>query len=78
MARKVNHGTVTHLEVDENNRFKYLLLAFGADIRGFSSMRKVHSIDGTFLKSKYKGVLLLTTAQDGDFYSHPIAWAVAS
>ena len=49
MVKKVNPGTITHLEVDDNNMFKYLFLAFGSCIRGFLCMRKVISIDGTFL-----------------------------
>ena len=41
MLEKVNLGTVTRIEVDGENRFKYLFLAFGATIRGFQYMRKV-------------------------------------
>ena len=62
MLEKVNLGTVTRIEVDGENRFKYLFLAFGATIRGFQYMRKVIGIDGTFLKGPYKGVLLVATA----------------
>ncbi|XP_073304179.1 uncharacterized protein [Primulina huaijiensis] len=39
-------------------------------------MRKVISVDGTFLKYKYRGCLLVATAQDGDFHQFPIAWAI--
>ncbi|XP_073017802.1 uncharacterized protein [Primulina eburnea] len=39
-------------------------------------MRKVISVDGTFLKCKYRGCLLVATAQDGDFHQFPIAWAI--
>ena len=35
MFEKINLGTVTHIEVDRENMFKYLFLAFGAAIRGF-------------------------------------------
>ena len=62
MLEKVNPGTITHIEVDRDNRFKYLFLAFGVAIKGFEFMRKVVGIDGTFLKSQYKGVLLVATA----------------
>ncbi|CAA7049523.1 unnamed protein product [Microthlaspi erraticum] len=74
--RKANPGTFTRLEVDEFDRFKYLFLAFGASIVGFSYMRKVIVVDGTFLSGKYKGTLLLATAQDGNFQIFPIAYAV--
>ena len=61
MLEKVNLGTVTHIEVDWENKFKYLFLDFGAAIRDFQYMRKVIGIDGTFLKGSYKGVLLIFT-----------------
>ena len=41
MVKKINPGSITHLQVDENNTFKYLFLAFGPSIRGLSCMRKV-------------------------------------
>ncbi|XP_073152712.1 uncharacterized protein [Henckelia pumila] len=61
---------------DEQHRFKYVFVVFGACVSGFKFMRKVIAIDGTFLKGKYKGVLLVATAQYGDFYQYPIAWGV--
>ena len=76
MMKKVNPGTITHLELDESNKFKYLFIALGAAIKGFACMRKVISIDGTYLKTKYKGCLLVATAQDGDRHCCPIAWGV--
>lgn len=39
-------------------------------------MRKVIVVDGTFLKGKYKGTLLLATTQDGNFNIFPLAFAV--
>ena len=33
-------------------------------------------IDGTFLKSQYKGVLLVATTQDGNRQCYPIAWGI--
>ncbi|KAL5537762.1 hypothetical protein UlMin_045566 [Ulmus minor] len=76
MLEKVNPGTITHIEVDGDNRFKYPFLAFGVAIKGFEFMRKVVGIDGTFLKSQYKGVLLVAMAQDGNGQCYPIAWAI--
>ncbi|KAL5552409.1 hypothetical protein UlMin_002585 [Ulmus minor] len=66
MLEKLNPGTVTHIEVDGESRFKYLFLAFGVAIRGFCYMRKVVGIDRTFLKGQYWGVLLVAMAQDGN------------
>ena len=78
MVRKMNLGTVTHIEVDESDKFKYVFLAYGACIRGFRCMRKVIAVDGTFLKGKFRGTLLLATAQDGNFQQYPLAWAVVN
>ncbi|XP_048628110.1 uncharacterized protein LOC125597419 [Brassica napus] len=50
MIRMANPGTLTRLEIDANNRFKYLFLAFNASITGFPFMRKVVVVDGTFLQ----------------------------
>ncbi|XP_033146849.1 uncharacterized protein LOC103848898 [Brassica rapa] len=74
--RMANPGTLARLEVDANNRFKYLFLAFSASITGFPFMRKVVVVDGTFLQGKYKGTLLIATSQDGNFQIFPIAFAV--
>ncbi|XP_073133702.1 uncharacterized protein [Henckelia pumila] len=76
MVEKVNVGSFTDLEVDEEKRFKYMFLAYGACITGYKFMRKVVCIDGTFLKGKYDGVLLVATAQDGNHHQFPIAWGV--
>ncbi|XP_010456739.1 PREDICTED: protein FAR1-RELATED SEQUENCE 8-like [Camelina sativa] len=76
MARKKNPGTVVYLELDPVGKFKYVFIAFGHSIRGFSLMRRVIVVDGTFLKENYKGTLLASTAQDGDFHLYPIAFAI--
>ncbi|XP_033129453.1 uncharacterized protein LOC117126142 [Brassica rapa] len=48
-----------------------------ASLRGFyAAIRKVIVVDGTFLKSKYKGVLLVATALDGNSNLYPIAFGV--
>ncbi|XP_013700327.1 uncharacterized protein LOC106404128 [Brassica napus] len=46
-------------------------------IRGFqTAMRQFLVVDGTFLKSKYKGVLLAATALDGNSNLYLVAFAV--
>ncbi|XP_073121198.1 uncharacterized protein [Henckelia pumila] len=76
MVKQVNKYSITDLVTDSTGRFKYMFLAYGACIDGFRRMRKVISVDGTFLKCKYRGCLLVATAQDGDFHQYPIAWAI--
>ena len=76
MLKLKNPGTVTCIEVDGNKKFKFFFMALGVSIRGFACMRRVISLDGTFLKSKCKGTLLVATCQDSNYNSYPIAWGV--
>ena len=76
MVKREDPGSHTKLVVDENDRFKYLFLAFGASISGIPFMRKVVVFYGTFLQGKYKGTLLTAAAQDGNFQIFPIAFVV--
>ncbi|XP_013646000.2 uncharacterized protein LOC106404364 [Brassica napus] len=76
MLQRMNHDTITRLEVDEKNQFKYMFFALGACIEGFKAMRQVIIMDGTHLKGVYKGVLLIATAQDPDHHHYPLAFAV--
>lgn len=65
-----NPGSIMAIETTEAEEgvhcFKYLFLAFGASIQGYIYMRKVVIIDGTYLKGKYSGCLLTTSAHDGN------------
>ncbi|XP_010507266.1 PREDICTED: uncharacterized protein LOC104783862 [Camelina sativa] len=54
MLEKVNHGTRSYVHCNENNKFMYLFIALGASIEGFKVMRKVITMDATFLKNEYK------------------------
>lgn len=74
--KMANPGTITCLEVDDQDRFKYMFLSFGASAKGYEFMRKVVVVDGTFLKGKYPGTLLVATAQDGDSHVYPLAFGI--
>ncbi|KAH0679461.1 hypothetical protein KY284_020546 [Solanum tuberosum] len=76
MLRISNPGSKTALKIDENGRFKYFFVAYGAWILGFAQMRKVIAVDGTFLRSKYGGVLLSAVAQDAENHIFPVAFCV--
>ena len=77
MIKEANPGTHTHYETTEDGRFMYLFMSFGQSVRGFyNAMRRVIVVDGTFLKNKYKGVLLVATAVDGNSNLYPIAFGV--
>ncbi|XP_013689853.2 uncharacterized protein LOC106393727 [Brassica napus] len=73
---ETNPGSLTYQQVDAAGKFKYAFVAFGPSIRGFSLMRKVIAVDGTFLKGKFNGTLLAACAQDGDYHLYPLAFAV--
>ncbi|XP_033129443.1 uncharacterized protein LOC117126136 [Brassica rapa] len=77
MLREANPGTHSSYKTDVDGRFRYLFIAFGQSIRGFNTvMRRVIVVDGTFLKSKFKGVLLVATAIDGNSNLYPIAFGI--
>ena len=76
MLEKVNPDTRTSLLLDKHNRFRYLFIALGASIEGFEYMRKVITVDATFLKTIEGGCLIIATAQDPNLHHYPIAFAV--
>ncbi|XP_024018361.1 uncharacterized protein LOC112090682 [Morus notabilis] len=73
MLKVINPGTVTHLVVERDEKFKYIFIALGASIKGFKAMMKVIAVDGTFLKIEYKGTLIIATAQDDNYHQYPLA-----
>ena len=76
MLKLKNPGTVTCIDVDGNKKFKFFFMAISVAIRGFTFMRRVIDLDGTFLKSTCKEMLLVATCQDGNYNCYPIAWGV--
>ncbi|KAL0696746.1 hypothetical protein Bca4012_063926 [Brassica carinata] len=77
MIKEANPGTHTHYVTNEKGRFMYLFMSFGQSARGFyNAMRRVIVVDGTFLKNKNKGTLLVATAVDGNSNLYPIAFGL--
>ncbi|XP_015160483.1 uncharacterized protein [Solanum tuberosum] len=74
MLEVANPGSKTVLSLDENGSFKYFFVSYAAWITGFQEMRKVIAIDGTFLWSKYEGVLLSAVAHDAENHIFPVAF----
>lgn len=68
MLRTSNPGSKTALKIDENGKFKYFFVAYGACILGFAQMRKVIAVDGTFLRSKYGGGVVCCCTGCGESY----------
>ncbi|KAH0694557.1 hypothetical protein KY285_021654 [Solanum tuberosum] len=76
MLQVANPKSKTTLSLDENGRFKYFFVSYAPWITGFQEMRKVIAVDGTFLRSKYEGVLLSAVAQDVENHIFPVAFCV--
>ncbi|KAA0056076.1 MuDRA-like transposase [Cucumis melo var. makuwa] len=72
-----NPGTIFHMELEDDRLFKYLFMAVGACVRGFlNCIRPVIVMDGTFLKNKYRGQLIVTVCLDGNNQIYPLAFGV--
>ena len=66
-ANRTNPNSVIELDVDESTgRFRRLFVSFFGQINGFQFCRPLLFLDGTFLKGRYKGILLAATAKDGN------------
>ncbi|XP_013607813.1 PREDICTED: uncharacterized protein LOC106314492 [Brassica oleracea var. oleracea] len=77
MMKEANQGSHTFYETNSTGRFRFLFISNGQSIRCFyAGLRKVIVVDGTFLKSKYKAVLLVATALDGNSDLYPISFGV--
>ncbi|XP_060960983.1 uncharacterized protein LOC133031490 [Cannabis sativa] len=70
-----NPGTITDI-ITEDNRFKYCFWSLAACRRGFKFCRPVISIDGTFLKTRFGGTILVAVAYDANNQLFPIAFAI--
>ncbi|XP_008229245.1 PREDICTED: uncharacterized protein LOC103328620 [Prunus mume] len=72
-----NLGMITHIETCNNNHFMYFFMSLGPCIRGFRTViRLVISLDGTFLKDKYRGTLFVATCKDGNNLTYLVAFEV--
>nr|GEX74078.1 hypothetical protein [Tanacetum cinerariifolium] len=68
-----NDGPVTHIETDDEDRFKMVFIAFGVANRSFTyHMRSLIIIDATHLKGTYLGTNLLAAGIDGNNQIIPI------
>ncbi|KAK2652859.1 hypothetical protein Ddye_012715 [Dipteronia dyeriana] len=75
MLDKCNPGTITKIETDRKNLFKYGFMALGACIDGFNTViRQVIVNEETHLKSKTRGVLLVTVCKDDNKMIYPLVF----
>lgn len=65
------------IETDEDDNFLYFFLALRLCIRGFrTAIHPVIIVDGTFLKEKFWGTLIVAVAQDGNGQTFSVAYGV--
>ncbi|KAI3467702.1 hypothetical protein Pfo_024365 [Paulownia fortunei] len=79
--QKWNSGTIVewhHIDTEfaEKKILKYVFCAFKPCIDGFQNCRKVISVDGTHLYTKYKHKLLIAVGIDANQQVLPLAFAV--
>ncbi|KAK2662393.1 hypothetical protein Ddye_000967 [Dipteronia dyeriana] len=71
VLEKKNPGTITDLQCDEYGKFLYFFMSIG----GFRTfMCPVIAVDGTHLKGRFRGIMFVATAQDGNEQVYPIAF----
>ena len=66
------------VECTAENKFRRLFVCHGTCAVGFAYCRPLLGLDGTHLKSKYKGILLAATATDANGQLFPLAYAIVS
>ncbi|PWA72868.1 transposase, MuDR, MULE transposase domain protein [Artemisia annua] len=72
-----NEETVTHIDTDDEGRFKQCFVAFGVAVRSFLNfMRPLLIIYVAHLKGRYLGTNLAAVAMDGNNQIIPIATGV--
>ncbi|XP_019228655.1 PREDICTED: uncharacterized protein LOC109209775 [Nicotiana attenuata] len=75
MLEYANPGSVTrHTEGDGS--FLYAFIAIYASIRGWVYCRPTVVVDGSFLKSTYRGTILTASTQDAEGQILPLAYAI--
>ncbi|XP_038904533.1 uncharacterized protein LOC120090912 [Benincasa hispida] len=73
-----NSGTRFEIELENDVHFKYMFMVLGPCIRGFSSCRPVIIVDGSHLKGKYKGTMLVGISMDSNNQVYPLAYAIVN
>ncbi|KAL7233155.1 hypothetical protein ACSBR1_016901 [Camellia fascicularis] len=62
-----NRGSYINIDYNEqNHRFERIFISFKACIDGFNPCHPLLFLDGTFLKGKFKGNLLMASVKDGN------------
>ncbi|XP_070010848.1 uncharacterized protein [Nicotiana sylvestris] len=76
MLEYANSGSVTRLHTEGDGSFLYAFIAIYASIRGWVYCRPTIVVDGSFLKSTYRGTILTASTQDAEGQILPLAYAI--
>ncbi|XP_019232695.1 PREDICTED: uncharacterized protein LOC109213357 [Nicotiana attenuata] len=76
MLEYANPGSVTRLHTEGDGSFLYAFIAIYASIRGWVYCRPTVVVDGSFLKSTYRGTILTASTQDAEGQILPLAYAI--
>ncbi|XP_019262296.1 PREDICTED: uncharacterized protein LOC109240126 [Nicotiana attenuata] len=76
MLKYANPGSVTRLHTEGDGSFLYAFIAIYASIRGWVYCRPTVVVDGSFLKSTYRGTILTASTQDAEGQILPLAYAI--
>ncbi|XP_075091460.1 protein FAR-RED ELONGATED HYPOCOTYL 3-like [Nicotiana tabacum] len=76
MMKSKNPGTYTNIKIDDNNRFLYMFYTYASSIAGWNHCRPVIAVDATFLKSKYRGVLMISVSKDANNQIFSLAFGI--
>ncbi|XP_016485931.1 uncharacterized protein LOC107806306 [Nicotiana tabacum] len=55
----------------------YMFFAYGSSISGWNYCRPVIAVDATFLKSKFRGVLMISVSKDANNQFFPLAFGIS-
>ncbi|KAM3359772.1 protein FAR1-RELATED SEQUENCE 7-like [Capsicum galapagoense] len=66
----------TNIKRDDENRFQYAFFAYDASIIGWTNYRPVIMVDAIFLKSKYRGILMIAVSKDEKKNIFPLAFGI--
>ncbi|XP_075099824.1 uncharacterized protein LOC142176365 [Nicotiana tabacum] len=74
MINMTNPGFVTRLHKSEDGRFMYVFIALNASIIGWKYCYPIVVVDGTFLKSSHRGIMLTASVQDAADSENDASW----
>nr|XP_016439690.1 PREDICTED: uncharacterized protein LOC107765541 [Nicotiana tabacum] len=76
ILEKTYPGSVVKLQKTKNDCLLYEFVALNTPIKGWELCRAVVIVDGTFLKSAYREIMLTTSTMDASSNILPLAYAV--